>query len=287
MPYQVNGQLVAEELIREEEARIGRDLRWSTIPDEAERARRLRTAAEQSAIERMLVAQAASSDPRPIDSAAVEQEVARQKSAAGCRNAFDDSLLRRRIEQQFRLQRLSAEMTAGAGKPGEDEIQAFYEANREHFCNPDLFEAAHIVKHVNQEQSEAQARAAIEAALAELEGGAGFAETAERHSDCKGNGGDLGQFPAGHMVEEFEQAIRALSPGGRTGIFRTPFGFHIAELRALIPGRPAGFDEVRADIERVFVMRNEHQMYLRAVEKLRSGADIRVVETPPAGAKPA
>jgi peptidyl-prolyl cis-trans isomerase C len=282
MPYQVNGQLISEELIRQEQERISRDLRWNTIPDAAERARLMRVAAEQSAVDRTLVAQAAARDPRPVDAAAVEAEIARQKTAAGCRNAFDDSFLRQSIEQQFRLQRLSVEMTAGAEKPPEAEIRAFYEANRAHFNNPDLFDAAHIVKHVNQEQTEEQARAGIQAALADLEAGAGFAETAERHSDCKGNGGDLGQFPAGYMVEEFEQAIRALAPGGRTGIFRTPFGFHIAHLRAIVPGRPAGFDEVRADIERVFVMRNEHQMYQRAVEKLHSEADIKVVDTPAA-----
>jgi hypothetical protein len=113
------------------------------------------------------------------------------------------------------------------------------------------------------------------AALAELERGEPFAELAGRHSDCKDKGGDLGQFPAGYMVQEFEDAIRTLEPGGRTGIFTTPLGFHIAELRARTSAAPASFDDVRADIERVMTMMNEHQVYLRAVAELRSRADIR------------
>jgi parvulin-like peptidyl-prolyl isomerase len=79
------------------------------------------------------------------------------------------------------------------------------------------------------------------------------------------------------MVEEFEAAISALQPGERTGIFTTPFGFHIAELCAKVAGGPASFEEVRPDIESAFTMRNQQELYLRAVAELRSQADIRHV----------
>lgn len=279
MPYLVNGQTVSEDLIREEEERIGRDSRWAAIPDEAERARHLRAAAEYSAVDKALIEQAAANDPRPVDARAIEQEVQRQKAAAGCRSAFDDSGVRQWVERQFRVQRIMQEMVSEAPKPSKEEISGFYETNRANFRNPELFHAAHIAKHVNEDQSDEQARAGIEAALADLERGDLFAEVAERHSDCKGNGGDLGQFPAGHMVQEFDDAIRALQPGQRTGIFTTPFGFHIAELRARIPAAPAAFEEVKADIERVLTFSNQHQAYTRAVAELRSRADIRLVAT--------
>jgi len=116
-----------------------------------------------------------------------------------------------------------------------------------------------------------------QAALADLERGVPFAEAAERHSDCKGNGGDLGEFPPGHMAEEFEAAIAVLQPGQRTGIFTTPFGFHIAELRAKVPGGPPPFEKVRPDIEVAFTTRNQQELHLRAVAELRSQADIRHV----------
>ena len=275
MPYLVNGQPVPEEWIREEEQRLGHDLRFNAIADKAERERQLRIAAQHSAIDRMLVEQAAARDPRPIDSQAIMQEVQRQKQAGNCRTAFDDSFLRQSVERQFRLQRTHAKMVAGAPQPAAREVEAFYQAHRENFRNPELFAAAHIVKHVNEIQSEEQAQAGIDAALAELERAEPFAEVAERHSDCKGNGGDLGRFPAGHMVQEFEDAIRPLKPGQRTGIFTTFLGFHIAELHARTAAGPATLEEVRADIERVLALQNQHQVYLRAVAELRSRADIR------------
>lgn len=102
---------------------------------------------------------------------------------------------------------------AGAAKPTGEEVELFYRSNREKFRRPEMFHAAHIVKHVNENQSEEQAEAAIQAAQADLENGMPFGEAAARHSDCKGNGGDLGTFPAGHMVDEFESVIRARYSG--------------------------------------------------------------------------
>ena len=266
-----------EDLIRQESAQIACDLRWKNIADEGERAKRLRAAAERAAQDQTLVSPAAARDPRPVDPGLIAQQVERIKKNGSCRSAFDDTGVRQVVEHSLRVQRLMREMAEGAPKPTAEEIEAFYRANRENFRLPEMFHAAHIVKHVNEEQTEEQAEAGIQAALADLERGVPFAEAADRHSDCKGNGGDLGQFPPGHMVEEFEAAISALQPGERTGIFTTPFGFHIAELCAKVAGGPASFEEVRPDIESAFTMRNQQELYLRAVAELRSQADIRHV----------
>ncbi|HXM43296.1 MAG TPA: peptidylprolyl isomerase [Bryobacteraceae bacterium] len=276
MPWIVNGQPVPEDLIQQESAQIARDPRWKNIADEGERAKRLRAAAEHAAQDKMLISQAAARDLRPVDPGLVAQQVARIKKNGSCRSAFDDTSVRQVVEHSLRVERLTREMVESAPKPTAEEVEAFHRTNRENFRMPEMFHAAHIVKHVNEEQSEEQAEAGIQAALADLERGVPFAEAAEIHSDCKGNGGDLGQFPPGHMVEEFEAAISALQPGERTGIFTTPFGFHIAELRAKVPGGPASFEDVRADIEAAFTMRNQQELYLRAVAEMRSKADIRL-----------
>jgi parvulin-like peptidyl-prolyl isomerase len=225
----------------------------------------------------VLVEQAAARDPRPVDPAVLEREVQRMKGAGNCRSAFDDSHVRQWVERQLRVQRVQGEMVAAAAKPAAEEIEAFYQANRERFQTREYFHAAHVVKNINEEQTREQAQAGIDVALAELERGEPFAEVAERHSDCKGKGGDLGQFPAGEMVPEFEDAIRALQPGQRTAIFATPFGLHIAELRAKTGAVPARLEDVRQDIERAFVARNQHDLYMRGVEELRSRAEIRWV----------
>jgi len=203
---------------------------------------------------------------------------------SGCRSAFDYNELRRQIERNMRVQRIRQEMVAGATKPTPEEIEGFYNANRFNFNRPEMFHASHIVKHVNHEQSEEQAEAGIEAAMDDLERGEPFADVANRHSDCKDRGGDLGEFPAGHMVEDFEEVIRELEPGQYSDIFTTPFGFHIALLHEKMPPGIARLDEVRENIERVMTFARQHEAYLHAIAQLRFHADIRWI---PVGASAA
>lgn len=278
MAIAVNGRVIPESVILQEMDRLGRDAQWREVADEKERMAHLRRAAEFSAVNRTLLEQAVANDERPVDTNLVEAEITRLKSENGCRPAFDDSALRAYVEHALRLGRITKEFSAGAVKPSLAEIQDFYDANRANFRSLARYRAAHIVKHVNQDQDEEAALEGIRQAFAALKAGEDFATVAMRFSDCKDNGGDLGTFDAGVMVEEFEAAIRGLRPGQRTGIFKTPFGYHIAELRSKVSGGPASFDEVRPDIEKVLTAVMEQREFLKAIGRLRDQADIRLVE---------
>jgi len=251
MPILVNGEIIPQELIREEERRLAGMAEWRVIPDALDKRMRLRETAEASVVDRVLLRQAADRDPRPVDPALVAEQVQRLTAAQSCRVLFDDGPLARQIEGQLRLQR-----------------QAFQ--------RPEIVNAAHIVKDVDELHWEDEARAGIEAALAALERGEPFAQVADRYSDCKGNGGDLGSFERGAMVEEFEDVVFALKPGERSGIFRTPFGFHIAEVRSKTPGDGiAELSEARDTIEIFLMAFRKIEAERRAGERLRAQAEIR------------
>jgi hypothetical protein len=99
---------------------------------------------------------------------------------------------------------------------------------------PEMIHAGHIIRNVDETTAdettaEDTALAAIRNAQQDMERGSSFEEAATRWSDCP-DGGDLGFFARGEMVPEFERAVLALRPGEVSGIFRTPFGFHIAKL---------------------------------------------------------
>jgi peptidyl-prolyl cis-trans isomerase C len=273
MPILVNGEIIPQELIREEERRLAGMAEWRVIPDALDKRMRLRETAEASVVDRVLLRQAADRDPRPVDPA---EQVQRLTAAQSCRVLFDDGPLARQIEGQLRLQRTVRDLTGPLPQPTEEEIARLYKAQRQAFQRPEIVNAAHIVKDVDELHWEDEARAGIEAALAALERGEPFAQVADRYSDCKGNGGDLGSFERGAMVEEFEDVVFALKPGERSGIFRTPFGFHIAEVRSKTPGDGiAELSEARDTIEIFLMAFRKIEAERRAGERLRAQAEIR------------
>jgi len=275
MPILVNCEIIPAELIREEERGMAQLSEWRDIPDGLEKGMRLRQAAESYAIDRVLLRQEILKDPRPIDPALVSTHVQRLSAAQSCRAIFDDGPLSRQIEAQLRIQRTMRELMGPLPEPTDDEIARLYKAQRHNFQRPEIVHAAHIIKHVDETHTEADARAGIEAALAALESGEPFAAVADRYSDCKGNGGDLGSFERGVMVEEFDNVVFAMKAGERSPIFRTPFGFHVAEVRSKGPGGIAELREAKDTIKQFLMGMRERDAARSVGERLRAQAQIR------------
>jgi len=72
-----------------------------------------------------------------------------------------------------------------------------------------------------------------EQVLARLEDGEDWATLASELSQDTGNsdsGGDLGWFPRGMMVAEFEDAVFSLEPGATSDPIETDYGYHIIQV---------------------------------------------------------
>ncbi|KIQ95754.1 Foldase protein prsA precursor [Anoxybacillus thermarum] len=85
---------------------------------------------------------------------------------------------------------------------------------------------------------------------AKLERGEDFAKLAKEYSKDTGsaqNGGDLGWFGPGKMVEEFEKAAYALNVGEVSDPVKTQFGYHI--IKVTDKEEKKSFDEMKEDIE--------------------------------------
>jgi peptidyl-prolyl cis-trans isomerase SurA len=92
--------------------------------------------------------------------------------------------------------------------------------------------ARHILIKVNEQMSEAEAKAKIERLREQIVAGAKFEDVARANSEdgSATRGGDLGWLSPGDTVPDFEHAMDALKVGELSQPVRSPFGWHLIEV---------------------------------------------------------
>ncbi|HXY39195.1 MAG TPA: peptidylprolyl isomerase, partial [Vicinamibacteria bacterium] len=118
------------------------------------------------------------------------------------------------------------------------DLEVYYQDHREEFRQEEEACASHILIKVKQGEAgeghpETEAQKIAQGLLDQLKAGADFATLAKKSSEDQGsaqNGGDLGCFPPGRMVSQFDDAAFAMKPGQLSDLVKTSFGYHIIRL---------------------------------------------------------
>ncbi len=254
----MNNEPIADDLLREE-YRTLRLRMIDVMPEEDPGVidARAREWARDNVIERVLLRQAALADPEPVPPAVIEN--------AGERAAS--------VELQYRIERLAIRHAGRISSPRNKDVVDYYRHHRDAMTIPEAVRAAHILKNIDEKTTEPDALAAIRSAEERLKAGEAFETIADESSDCPGAGGDLGWFPRGQMVPEFDAVVFSMKPGEISPVFRTPFGFHIAKVLARSEERVATFEEARPQIER-HLLAEKHQ---KALERFCDYLRVRAV----------
>ena len=121
-----------------------------------------------------------------------------------------------------------------------EEVERYHRKHFDRYSASEMVEARHILISPTGPgpAADAAARARADSILARLRAGADFGETARRTSDdpaTRDRGGDLGSFGRGVMLDEFERAAFAMSPGELSGPVHSPVGWHIIKCIAHVP----------------------------------------------------
>ena len=191
------------------------------------------------------------------------------------------------IEQyKMRLAQQQFMETQWAGKVDVNETDAktYYDENPKAFETPAEVQASHILikpemADPNADPNEAKvvAKAQAEKLLAEIKGGADFAELARANSADPGSaarGGDLGFFAAGRMVPPFNDAAFALQPGEMSDIVETQFGYHIIKVTARKEASVTPFEEAKAGILEELANRKKSEIAQGYIQSLKDQATI-------------
>lgn len=128
------------------------------------------------------------------------------------------------LENSRRAYLASQALTAASGDAASPEKVAALYTERIAGMEPEReFNASHILVATLEE---------AQALKAQIDAGADFAELARLHSTdgAAQNGGELGWFGLGMMVQPFEDAVLALQPGQVSDPVQTQFGWHLVRL---------------------------------------------------------
>ncbi len=151
------------------------------------------------------------------------------------------------------------------------EIERYYRQNRQRFEVSERIRASHIL-FTTEDKSDDEKTALQEKAqgvLAQIKGGADFAELAKTHSEDPGTapkGGDLGWITRGQMVPTFENASFALKAGEISDVITTDYGFHIINVHERENSHIQALEEVRDTIRQEIAQDRSYSAQMKIVD---------------------
>ena len=147
---------------------------------------------------------------------------------------------RREIEYKLLLEKLVESALTTEIEILPDEIETYYEENREDYSADEKVHALQIM---------VETMDLAEELLAEIENGADFSSLATIHSISpdSARGGDLGFFSRDEMPPDFEIVFK-IKPGELSNVVESPYGFHIFKVLEKSPAKDMTLEEATPEI---------------------------------------
>ena len=245
--------------------------------------KQLRQKALDALIDKELLWQEAVKRGVVISDADVQNQVAQTRQAIGgpevfarrlADAGFDEASFTEYTRRELAAQQVFTDLIQ-VGKPDEKQIRAFFEEHRADMSRPEEVQARHILIKVPQGADATTVEAArlrLTEMRVKISQGEDFASVARAGSEdaTASQGGDLGSFPRGRMMPEFEAAAFALAPGAVSEPVRTSLGWHLIYLQnhseAVDVPEVQGLEMVRAYLAR----QEQAKARLQVLAQLRS-----------------
>lgn len=287
MPISINGTRIEDAEIQEEAGRlaeeVARNFPWLDPVAQKLQAEDL---AKERIIEHQLLFEESQRQLPELPDDEVEEEFKRFTKRHGGEKGFlqkfkirksDLPKVKQEMADDLRFRKYIQSIYQQLPEVSEEQIETEYQTAKANFKRPDEYKAAHIVYHTNNGQDPDGAKRKAEEAFARLQKGESFEKIADEESDCPGNGGDLGWFAEGYMVQEFEDVVFKLEFGKISEVFKTPFGYHIARLDDKKEGEYIPLEDVSKNIRQKLETGNRDQRFREILSGLRDQAEIQRV----------
>lgn len=127
----------------------------------------------------------------------------------------------------------------------DEQMSTYFEENKESFEQGSKVEASHILVETQKKADEVKSK---------LDNGSDFAELAAEYSIDESNaenGGELGEFGAGEMAPEFEEAAFSMEADEISEPVETDYGFHIIQVTSKTEAKEATLEDSKEQIKEI------------------------------------
>jgi foldase protein PrsA len=173
----------------------------------------------------------------------------------------DDLLFR--VKLDVLSNKVREEIVEGEGDVSDDEIQKYYDENKERFAQPERRDLNVVLT-----KSEAKANEARQA----LESGQSFKAVAKKFSideASKTQGGKLPGVAKGQQEKAFDDAIFAAEKGELTGPVKTQFGWYVFEVTKITEATQQSLEEAKETIKNLLQSEGEQKALDEFVKDFR------------------
>ena len=195
-----------------------------------------------------------------IDDAEVEAELSVVKNYYGSEDAFNQAIgeygfdmedIKNDIIMNLQIKKLME----GKVTVTDEDIDNYFKENKETFNQEEQVKASHILVETEETAKEVKEK---------LSAGEDFVKLAKEYSTDEGTkeqGGDLGYFGKGQMVEEFENTAFALKIGEISNPVKSKFGYHIIKLEDKQEAKAANLEDSKDEIKDILLEEKLPQVY--------------------------
>jgi peptidyl-prolyl cis-trans isomerase C len=226
-----------------------------------------------------------------IDEAEIDAKVQEVKGQFPTQDAFEKALKDRNMtvesfksdaRNDLSVNKVMETTVASVPGPSDAEAKDFYAKNPDKFKQGEQVRASHILVRVAPDadaKTKARAKAEIDAVLKQAKSGGDFAKLAQQHSQdpSAAQGGDLGFFPRGQMVPEFDQAAFSLPVGQVSGVVTTQFGYHVLKVTDKKPARTVPFEEAAPQIKQYLEQQKKQETADAFITGLKKKSKIEIL----------
>lgn len=182
----------------------------------------------------------------------IDKELKSMEDQYGGKEALSNAmtganLTEKSLKEEIRKNLSLKKLLASDLTVSDEEISDYYEKNKEQFTQKEEVDASHILVESKDLAKDIKKK---------LDAGEDFAKLAQKHSTDEGtkeNGGNLGFFGRGEMVESFDEVAFNLDKGKISDPVKSEYGYHIILVNEKKKEKVRSLEDSKDDIREILL----------------------------------